>query len=130
MNRKIILIILALVVALGIGCRSSVVFNVQNAPTSLIEGQKPSMKEIGKAITIAGAGLGWRMKAQGSGHLLGTLAIRSHVAVVDIKYNTENYSITYKDSTNLDYNGEYIHSNYNGWVQNLEKSINAQLSTL
>lgn len=130
MNRKIILIILALVVVLGMGCRSSLVYNVENATASLNETQKPSMQDIEKAITIAGAGLGWRMKAQSSGHIVGTLALRSHVAIVDIKYNTENYSITYKDSTNLKYNGEYIHSNYNGWVQNLEKSINAHLAAI
>jgi hypothetical protein len=131
MNRKIILIILSLVVALGIGCRSSLVHNVENSAVSLNEGQKLSMEEIGKAITVAGAGLGWRMKAQGPGHMVGTLSVRSHIAVVDVKYNTETYSITYKDSSNLNHTEDgYIHSNYNGWVQNLEKAINSQLAIL
>lgn len=130
MNRKIFLIILAFVVALGIGCRSSLVHNVENTAVSVNEGQSISMKDIAKAITIAGAGLGWRMKAEGPGHMVGTLAVRDHVAIVDIKYNSETYSITYKNSTNLKYDGEYIHSNYNGWIQNLEKSINGQLAAL
>ena len=48
--------------------------------------------------------------------------------VVDVKYDTKNYSITYKDSSNLDYTGDSIHKNYNGWIQNLNRGINAQLS--
>jgi len=130
MNRKIILTFLALVVALGIGCRTSIVKNVENAPVSLQAGQTPSMQEVEKAIITAGAGLGWRIKSMSPGNLVGTLALRDHIAVVDIKVDTEKYSITYKDSTNLKYDGTNIHSNYNGWVQNLEKSINAQLAAL
>ena len=130
MIRKTILIFLAFVIVLGIGCRSSLVHNVENTAVSVNKAQNISMEEIGKAITAAGAGLGWRMKPQGPGHMVGTLTVRTHIAVVDIKYNTENYSITYKDSTNLKYDGENIHSNYNGWVQNLEKAINGQLAIL
>jgi hypothetical protein len=130
MNRKIVLIFLVLVVALGIGCRTSLIRNVENAPITLQEGQNPSMKEIEKAIIVAGAGLGWRIKPVSPGNLVGTLALRDHVAVVDIKVDTEKYSITYKDSTNLKYDGTNIHSNYNGWIQNLEKSINAHLAAI
>ena len=88
------------------------------------------MEDIEKAIIIAGAGLGWRIKSKSPGNLIGTLALRDHIAIVDIKVDTEKYSITYKDSTNLKYDGTNIHSNYNGWIQNLEKSINAQLAAL
>jgi hypothetical protein len=50
--------------------------------------------------------------------------------VVDIPYSAKSYSITYKSSSNLNYDGTTIHSNYNGWVQNLHKAINTQLNTL
>lgn len=130
MNRKFIWIFLALVVALGIGCRTSLIRNVESAPVSLYGEEKVTMQQVEKAIIRAGAGLGWRMKALSPGKMVGTLVIRDHVAVVDIKFNTKEYSITYKDSTNLKYDGTKIHSNYNGWVQNLERSINAQFSTL
>jgi hypothetical protein len=50
------------------------------------------------------------------------------VAVVDIKYNTKTYSIIYKSSQNLDYDGKNIHSNYNGWIQRLNQAIQSQLS--
>lgn len=128
MSRKIVLVFFVLVVALGIGCRTSIVKNVENAPVTLQEGQNPSMKEIEKSIIVAGAGLGWRIKSVTPGNLVGTLALRDHIAVVDIKVDTEKYSINYKDSTNLNYDGTNIHSNYNGWIKNLENSINAHLA--
>jgi hypothetical protein len=134
MTRKFILIAMVLVVALSIGCRSSILKNVENAPITFKTENKPSMEQIKKAIITAGVGLGWRIASQSPGHLIGTLNLRKHTAIVDIKYSTENYSITYNSSTNLDYNrlpdGTYIHSNYNGWIQNLEKAINVQVSFL
>ena len=128
MTKKIILIVLALVVALGIGCRSSIVKNVHDAPMPFTTENKPSIEQIKKAIITAGAGLGWRIKSQSPGHLIGTLNLREHTAIVDIKYTTENFSITYNSSTNLNYDGTNIHSNYNGWIQNLEKAIIVQIS--
>ena len=121
---------LAFVVALGIGCRTQLLQNIKDTPVSVNEGKNISMEEIEKAITIAGASLGWRMKIESSGHMVGTLTLRDHIAVVDINYNSETYSITYKDSTNLKYDGENIHSNFNTWIQNLQKSINSQLDIL
>ena len=128
MTRKFILIALALVVALGIGCRSSIVKNVHDAPMTIATENKPSIEQIKKAIIVAGSGLGWRIKSQSPGHLIGTLNLREHTAIVDIKYTTENFSITYNSSTNLNYDGTNIHSNYNGWIQNLEKAIIVQIS--
>ena len=128
MTKKIILIVLALVVALGIGCRSSIVKNVHDAPMPFTTENKPSIEQIKKAIIVAGSGLGWRIKSQSPGHLIGTLNLREHTAIVDIKYTTENFSITYNSSTNLNYDGTNIHSNYNGWIQNLEKAIIVQIS--
>jgi hypothetical protein len=49
---------------------------------------------------------------------------------VDIRYDTSSYDITYRDSHNLDYDGEKIHSNYNGWIQNLDDAIQNELMTL
>ena len=84
-----------------------------------------------KAIIAAGAGLGWAMNSTEPGHIVGTLNVRSHGAVVDIPYTTESYSILYKDSTNLKYSSSgTIHSNYNGWIQNLNRAIKANLAAL
>ena len=52
--------------------------------------------------------------------------------MVDIKYDHKSYSIDYKDSTNLNHDAAkgQIHRNYNGWIQNLDKAIQAQLSAI
>ena len=116
----------ALLVTLG--CRSAPLYNVDSAPVSA---PKPvTMQDVERAITRAGAGLGWQIVPREPGKIEGTLALRTHRAVVDIVYDTKSYSIKYKDSSNLDYDGTNIHSNYNGWIQNLDKAIRTQLSLL
>ena len=64
------------------------------------------------------------------GLVTGRLDLRGHRAVVDVKYSAKDYSITYKDSTNLDYTGTQIHKNYNGWIENLDRDIRANLLSL
>ncbi len=111
-----------------IGCRTAPVYNVTEAPINTSE--KATADDVKKAILSAGAGLGWQMKEVEPGHIVGNLFLRKHSAVVDIPYSTESYSITYKDSTELNYDGSNIHSNYNGWIQNLDRAIQARLSAI
>jgi hypothetical protein len=123
---------LALVAVLA-GCRTSEIYNVEEAALSTPPAAE--MMAVENAIKRAGGGLGWQIKraeADEPGHLIGRLPIRSHVAVVDIKHNTQTFSITYKDSTNLDYDAEkgIIHSNYNGWIQNLRGAIVREASDI
>ncbi|MFP5419309.1 MAG: hypothetical protein ACLGHA_09150 [Gammaproteobacteria bacterium] len=110
------------------GCRSAGIYNVSAAP--VVANKSVSMDDVQKAIVRAGVGLGWQMKPVAPGLIEGTLTLRTHMAKVDIKYDTKTYSITYKDSSNLDYSGSSIHKNYNGWVQNLDNGIRAQLVNL
>ena len=102
------------------------VFNVTQAPVSANK-SNPSLDEIRQAIVRAGAGLGWQMSADRPGHITGRLPLRTHVAVVDVDYTQTLYSIKYRESTNLDYDGSNIHRNYNGWIQNLDRAIKVQL---
>ncbi len=110
------------------GCRAAPIYNVTSAPIEVTN--KHSSKDIRKAIQAAGIGLGWIMKAKKAGHIVGTLNLRTFTAIVDIRYNNKTYSITYKDSVGLNYDGTNIHKNYNGWIQNLNRHIQAQLSTI
>ncbi len=89
-------------------------------------------EQMAAAIKQAGTGLGWTMKEMGPGKMEATLRLRTHVAVVDIAYGPETYSITYKESTNLDYAAkeQRIHRNYNSWIQNLENAIRVHLSNI
>ena len=128
------------------GCRTSAVYNVEKHGFETNVSDYTD-EDVYKAIQRAGQGLGWVMSPVEPGHATGTLYLRSHMAKVDIHYDTKGYSITYKDSSNLNYEppgSEYtdasgethksatgeIHSNYNGWVQNLDNAIKVQLGNL
>lgn len=128
MKKNILIIAVTSLLVILAGCRSNPVFNITDAPIEIES--KHSSTDIKKAIIRAGAGLGWQMEAEKAGHIVGTLYLRTHVAIVDIKYTNKNYSITYKSSENLGYDGKNIHKNYNSWVQNLNRSIQAQLTSI
>ena len=119
----------ALVVLAGCGTTQPI-HNVQNAPVVLPAGKTATARDVSNAITRAGMTLGWQMEPAGPGRITGRLALRQHTAIVDIEHDAKSYSIKYRDSTNLDARDGMIHKNYNGWVQNLDKAIRAQLATL
>lgn len=128
MLRKTLKILIPAIALLVVGCRIAPVYNVEQ---SQITTSRPvSMGEVEQTIRQAGASLGWQMVPKGPGSIEGTLLLREHRAVVDIKYDTKSYSIKYKDSSNLQYDGTSIHSNYNGWVQRLDNTIRARLTGL
>jgi len=130
LSAKWLAIAASVLVLLAGGCRAPMpVYNVTDAPVAASK-PSPSLDEVGKAIQRAGVALGWQMKETKPGHMLATLALRKHEAVVDVNYGVKSYSIRYKDSTELGYDGQNIHPNYNGWIQNLDKGIRAQLSIL
>jgi hypothetical protein len=97
---------------------------------STSSGKPATQEQVRNAIVRAGAALGWQMKDEGPNKVVGTLMLRTHTAVVEIPYSTTEYSIRYRSSVNLDESGGNIHKNYNGWIQNLTRGINAQLSAL
>jgi len=87
-------------------------------------------EQIQKVMVSAGLTRGWVVKAVGPGHMEAILHIRTHMAKVDITYDTSVYSIRYKDSENLGYKNGTIHRNYNKWVQNLNMDIQRTLVLL
>ena len=106
------------------------VYNVIAAP--IPSNPAATMENIQKAVIRAGLTLGWQVVAREPGKLEAVLILRTHRAVVDITHDTKTFSITYKDSTNISYDAQNktVHSNYNGWIQNLEKGIRIQVQTL
>ena len=114
-----------------IACTAAPVRNIENAAIVTATGKgAPSAAAVRGAIIQAGAGLGWVMTDAKPGVLQGTLNLRSHSAVVEIPYTSTTYSILYKSSTNLMQPDGSIHKNYNGWIQNLQRDINARVSAL
>ena len=117
MPRTIIRFLLVLAFAGTLAaCRTAPVYNVENDTFTTTA---PSLDAAAKMISSAGSS---------PGHILGRLPIRSHLAVIDINFDVERYSIHYKDSTNLKYDGTTIHTNYNGWIENLQNAITARSS--
>lgn len=127
---KWVAIVASILVLFAVGCAvTKPVMNVTDAPVNASK-PNPSLDEVSKAILRGGRGAGWQMSEIKPGHMVGTLIIRTHTAVVDIRYSAKSYSIIYKDSTNVNYDGQNIHNRYNDWIMTLDKNIRAQLSTL
>jgi hypothetical protein len=128
--KKILAVVFVSLIAI-VGCRAvAPVYNVEKAPVVSDAGTNVGADQVKKAIIRGGAGLGWMMKPVAAGHIVGTLNLRKHMAKVDIHYDAKSYSIKYKDSVELKYDGTNIHPNYNGWVQNLQRNIDIQLNML
>lgn len=115
------------VILLLSACRVAPVYNVPAAHYPVQRVSAADMAKVKSAITKAGQELGWIMKPINPGHIRGSLFLRTHKAVVDIRYNAKDYNIKYKDSENLHYTGKSIHKNYNSWVANLNNKIQQKL---
>jgi predicted small secreted protein len=125
---KFMWVVAAFAMLAAAGCNTmQPVQDVVDAPITS-PGKPLTMAEVQRAIERAGAGLGWQIKPVKPGQLTGQLDLRTHRALVDITHNTKTYNIKYRDSTDLGAKDGQIHRNYNGWVQNLDKAIRAQLS--
>ena len=93
-----------------------------------------TLEDMKKAITAGGAVRGWTVVDQTPGNieLKYVKGAYKHVLSVNVQYTKNTYSVTYKDSTNLNYkvkrNGvREIHPRPIGWMKNL--SIDIQTKT-
>jgi hypothetical protein len=102
------------------GCAQPI-YNVKDAAVT----RSLTTAQVRLAIVRAGATLDWQMQEVRPNLIEGTVYLSSHEAQVDISYSAERYSIVYKDSVNLLYDGTNIHKNYNGWIRNLDRAIQA-----
>jgi hypothetical protein len=134
MRKPMALMLLAAAVAVA-GCRpgapvynaTDVAYSPIAAPSSL------GRADYKNAIIRAGTDRGWTFQDAGPGHLIGNLAVRGkHFATVDVFYDTDSFTINYRDSRNLEYDPatRQIHPNYNSWVQNLQQEIQAEVTRL
>ena len=112
--------------------RTRMIHNVVASPLPALNGA--TMKQISRAIVVAGSRRGWAIRPVGRGRLIATLHIRSHMAEVTITHTRRTFSITYKRSHNLLYRKdgktEYIHRNYNSWIQFLARDIRVGVGTI
>jgi hypothetical protein len=129
-NIKPLLLVGALLLIMGAACAPMApVQNFSNQP--IVTNRPVSLDEVGRAIRTAGVSLKMQMLQVKPGLIQATYdSSKGRSAVMDIKYDTKQYSITYKDSQGMQYDGTKILQGYNGWVQNLDRNIRAQLSAL
>ena len=131
MNPKLSIGIITILLAMALAAcaRTAPIYNVSEAPV-VVTNNNYNLTDMKNAILRAGTSLGWQMQAVDQNNIIGTLNIRNHMAQVDINYDKSNYSINYRDSKELNYDGTKIHSNYNGWIQRLDQAIKTQLISL
>lgn len=110
--------------------RDQPIYNVLDASFVTASGKPLSSDAVRAAIIQAAAARGWKTHQEGEGHLIATINVRQHTAVVNIKYTADHFSITYRDSRVLRYTGTTIHRNYNKWVKLLEQDIRQRLAAL
>jgi hypothetical protein len=109
------------------------IINHENIPVQAASGKQLTAEQVKKAIMTASAPRDWTISEAGPGKLVGTLHVRGkHTIVVEIAYSGSQYSIKYRDSTNMKYVPDgatgTIHPFYNRWVDELRAAIRDQLS--
>lgn len=125
MKRWFSLTFFALLVALA-GCRSAPIHDIEAEPLGAPE--LSTLEQVRTGILRAGSYQSWEMTEVEPGHLVGRILVSGkHLAVVDIFFDTEAFSVRYKDSKNLNYNGEAIHPNYNRWIKTLKREIHREM---
>lgn len=125
------ILVACLAIVIVTGCRGAgQIYNVKEAPITTSAGKELTVDQVGKAIVDAGIGLRWIMVVTKPGQIVATQNARNHTAIVDIAYDSKTYSMTYKDSVNLNYNAEKqtIHEAYSGWIRNLDNAIKGRLA--
>ena len=126
---RFILLALAVLLVAGQGCRTTApILTVTNAPLGLAPGAKLTLEEVSRNIWTAGKRLGWEIQEVRPGELTGTLTLRTHLAVVAVTHDTTTFNINYRNSINLRYHDNEIHRNYNNWVNNLSRAIQAEMA--
>jgi hypothetical protein len=115
--------ILALLLILVPACRQKPLWN----PGS-VSVQTQSRENMRNAIGQALRNRGWAIASEAPGRIEATLYARAHVAKVAIEYDENQFTISYLDSQNLEYDqkpdgAEFIHGSYNTWVENLVRDI-------
>tara|TARA_R110002072_G_scaffold9769_3_gene46882 strand:+ start:280 stop:705 length:426 start_codon:yes stop_codon:yes gene_type:complete len=138
MRTSRLLLTFAVAATLGLaGCRATVpvnnIVNTSYGSAAYADAKNLTLTDYEKAIVRATTYRNWVAKPLAPGHIEASNLIRNkHKVVVDILFDTETFSIKYKDSTHLAWNPttQTIHPNYNSWVRLLEADIKSEIQRL
>jgi hypothetical protein len=108
------------------------VANYDNVLVVRPDGKTLASSKVREAIVMAALQHRWTVLEDNPGTLVTNLNIRGkHSMSVEIRYAAHNFSINYRDSSNLNYgkgeHGTDIHPTYNKEVKKLLDAINAAL---
>ncbi len=111
---RIAMPLVALATVLALGCQNDRVYDVEFA--ILPSDPSWSLDDMTSAIQRSGARRGWDMRIVAPGKIEGRLRRPNRKALVDITYKSDEFSIQYRDSENLEFKDGRIHPAYNRWV--------------
>jgi hypothetical protein len=117
--------------ALNAHARGSVpIMNFEAVPAMTASGQPATVQQIRTALQAAGTPRGWQITQSSQSQSLAVLNVRGkHSVSADITYTRGQYSIKYRDSSNMNYEPSgLIHPKYNMWVQTLMDETRIQLA--
>lgn len=101
---------------------------VQDVHDEAIVSRAPlTLQAVETAILEAARIRGWETQVVEPSHIVATLRVKEYRVTTDIFFETDRYSIRYRSSTNLDYDGTHIHRSYNRWIRNLNLDIRRTL---
>lgn len=101
--------------------RTQTVYNVIDKPIHTLSGDRLGLSMVEEILRNAATTKRWVVSRKGDGHLQAEIHVRKHFAAIDITFDETTYSIKYRDSKVLRYDGEEIHRNYNKWTKLIEK---------
>ena len=145
--------VLAIVFLSLVGCQSGII-SMPSIYGQFINSEL-SQDQNRKAIKIGAISAGWRVDEVSDTQMLATYQIRGHTVVVSIDYSADEYSIQYKSSINMKVKcgavydatkptmvtkGQspcpggapptFIHQAYKGWIDQLNRAIQAAQQAL
>ena len=109
--------------------RTQPVYNVVDKPVTTGSGRTLSLEEVGDVLAGAARYKRWSVAKVEEGYLRAEIHVRKHFAAIDIRYTPESYSITYRDSEVLRYDGTKIHRNYNKWIKLIENEADMSFAS-
>lgn len=127
MKRLVMIVLVGLLIG-SCAYREQPVYNVDKPlPPSA---QNLSSAEVEKRIIEGGAIYKWEFRRVGDGHLVAVHTQPKYSATVDVYFDRQGYKIIKQSTVGFRDTGTTIHNHYNGWIQNLEKAIDARLADL
>ena len=124
------ILVACLIVLLSACVKTEPLYDVENEVIVTGSGNVPTIDQVRAVILQAVLKKGWRIAEEAPNNFEATLSKGRKIVRITISFTTTEYSIRYKSSQNLLYDGSVIHRRYNDWIEGLRKKINIGLSLL